>query len=162
MAILRTELQMRETAGPVHSEGKAKSPSASSPLPTKIHSSVCPWPSSWTFQTHAPNNGFNPKSPWMGFACPCFSATVCSKAVMDVGCVVLLQGASIPTDSIVHRFHTRCISPGPSRATQPTGIPGTLAVHLGLHGGQPAAPRALTGWSLSTCYIPSSFLASFS
>ena len=86
VAICGTELPMPETAGPVPNEGKARSPSSSSPapLPTKICSHTCPWPSSWTSQTHAPSSGFGPKSPWMGLTCPGFSVNCLLR--VDVGC----------------------------------------------------------------------------
>lgn len=97
------------------------------PLPTKICSHTCPWPSSWTSQTHAPSSGFGPKSPWMGLTCPGFSVAVCSEWMLDVGRVALLQWAWISSGPYCS-FDTCFTSPGPSRAVRPTGD-SSVSVH---------------------------------
>lgn len=47
-------------AGPAASEGKAE---RLTPPPGAFSFPVCPWPSSWILQTHAPNSGLDRRLP---------------------------------------------------------------------------------------------------
>lgn len=79
VTIFGTDLQMLETARPVHSKGKAKSPIRV--LPTAHQNLVSHL--SLAFKLDSPNTctlqGCGLRPPCLAFTCSCFSAAVCSE-----------------------------------------------------------------------------------